>query len=228
MVNLCLKSYCTLLPLFYHLHVWTWIRIGNADPDAQSSWIWIQYGSGSTTLFASIAWMVVGAIRDHLSGFGGSHVVWLHHVGSSGLLTGNNYTDFWTWMAWRINLVPGGGDFGSLISFFFSIFVLASSIKFLRIFLVSGVGFPLYPEVFYIMNQWSCSASGSFWEMLDSNPGPLPRCLVCCQWATTSQIISIMYFRESMWKCQFLAPFFLTYSVSNSLFSLSLPMFLLF
>ena len=27
---------------------------------------------------------------------------------------------------------------------------------------------PLYPEIFYIISQWSCSASGSLWEMPDS------------------------------------------------------------
>ena len=30
----------------------------------------------------------------------------------------------------------------------------------------------LYPEIFYIITQWSSSASGSLWEMPDSNPGP--------------------------------------------------------
>ena len=42
-------------------------------------------------------------------------------------------------------------------------------------FFVPGVGFPLYPEIFYIITQWSCSASGSLWEMPDSNPRHLPQ-----------------------------------------------------
>ena len=43
-------------------------------------------------------------------------------------------------------------------------------------FFASGVGgFPLYPEIFYFITHWSCSASGSLWEMPDSNPGPLPQ-----------------------------------------------------
>ena len=33
---------------------------------------------------------------------------------------------------------------------------------------------PLYLEIFYTITQWSCSASGSSWEMPDFNPGPLP------------------------------------------------------
>ena len=41
------------------------------------------------------------------------------------------------------------------------------------IFLNRGVGFFFYPENFYIITQWSCSASGSLLEMPDSNPGPL-------------------------------------------------------
>ena len=47
-------------------------------------------------------------------------------------------------------------------------------VVFLPIFCLKGtVGFPLYPEIFYIISQWSCCASGSLWEMPDSNPGPL-------------------------------------------------------
>ena len=30
-------------------------------------------------------------------------------------------------------------------------------------FFCSGVGLPLYPENFYFISQWSCSASGSLW-----------------------------------------------------------------
>ena len=37
--------------------------------------------------------------------------------------------------------------------------------------MVSGVGFPLYPEISYFISLWSCSASESLWP--DSNPGPL-------------------------------------------------------
>ena len=33
-------------------------------------------------------------------------------------------------------------------------------------------GSPLYPKMFYIIAQWSCSA---LWEMPDSNPGPPPQ-----------------------------------------------------
>ena len=33
----------------------------------------------------------------------------------------------------------------------------------------------IYPEIFYIITQWSRRASGSSWEMPDSNPGPLPQ-----------------------------------------------------
>ena len=46
---------------------------------------------------------------------------------------------------------------------------------FFKSFFSSGVGFPLFPEIFYIISQWSCSASESLWEMLDLNPGPLPQ-----------------------------------------------------
>ena len=36
------------------------------------------------------------------------------------------------------------------------------------------LGFPLCTEMFYIITQWSCSASGSLWEMRSSPPpGPL-------------------------------------------------------
>ena len=49
-----------------------------------------------------------------------------------------------------------------------------------------GFSFSLFPEIFYIITQWSCSPSGSLWEKMDSNPGPLPRCLMRYQWATTS------------------------------------------
>ena len=34
----------------------------------------------------------------------------------------------------------------------------------------AGEGFPLNPEIFYIMTQWSCITSGLLWEMPDSNP----------------------------------------------------------
>ena len=37
------------------------------------------------------------------------------------------------------------------------------------------LGFLFYPEIFYIIKQWSCSASGSLWDMPDSNPAPLPQ-----------------------------------------------------
>ena len=42
-------------------------------------------------------------------------------------------------------------------------------------FFASGVGFPLYPEIFLHYSQGSCSTLGSSWEMPDSNPGPLPQ-----------------------------------------------------
>ena len=35
--------------------------------------------------------------------------------------------------------------------------------------------FSLYTKIYYIISQWSCSASGSLWEIPDSNPGPLPQ-----------------------------------------------------
>ena len=35
--------------------------------------------------------------------------------------------------------------------------------------------FSLFTEIYYIISQWSCSASGSLWEIPDSNPGPLPQ-----------------------------------------------------
>ena len=46
---------------------------------------------------------------------------------------------------------------------------------FIIFFFAPGVGFPLYPEIFVLYSQWFCSASGSLWEMPDSNPGPLPQ-----------------------------------------------------
>ena len=46
---------------------------------------------------------------------------------------------------------------------------------FFRSFFSSVVGFPLYTEIFYIISQWSCSASGPLWEMPDLNPEPLPQ-----------------------------------------------------
>ena len=49
---------------------------------------------------------------------------------------------------------------------------------FFNIYLLSqGQGrFPsLYPEFFYIITQWSCSASGSLGELPDSIPEPLPQ-----------------------------------------------------
>ena len=58
-----------------------------------------------------------------------------------------------------------------ILSFFKSFFV---SLVFKVIF-VSGVGIPLYPETFYFITQWSCSASESLREMPDSNPEPLPQ-----------------------------------------------------
>ena len=42
-------------------------------------------------------------------------------------------------------------------------------------FFASGFGFLLFYEIFYIITQWSCSASGSLREMPDSNLGPLPQ-----------------------------------------------------
>ena len=45
---------------------------------------------------------------------------------------------------------------------------------------------PSLPWVFYIITQWSCSTTGSLWEMPDSNWDFCPRSLVCYQWATTS------------------------------------------
>ena len=45
----------------------------------------------------------------------------------------------------------------------------------LKNFLGSEIGFSLYPAIFYIIRQWSCSVSGSLWEMPDSNPEPLPQ-----------------------------------------------------
>ena len=46
---------------------------------------------------------------------------------------------------------------------------------FLDLIFASVVGLPLYTEIYYNISQWSCSASGSLWEMPDSNPGPLPQ-----------------------------------------------------
>ena len=46
-------------------------------------------------------------------------------------------------------------------------------IFFKDLFLPQGYRFPSLPWVFYFIAQWSCSASGSLWEMPDSNPGPL-------------------------------------------------------
>ena len=53
--------------------------------------------------------------------------------------------------------------------------VLLEYFFFIYLFIASVVGYPLYTEFFYIITQWSCSASGSLWEMPDSNPGPLPQ-----------------------------------------------------
>ena len=41
-------------------------------------------------------------------------------------------------------------------------------IFFISYFFASSVGLPLYPEIFDIIPQWSCSAWGSLWEMPDS------------------------------------------------------------
>ena len=43
------------------------------------------------------------------------------------------------------------------------------------LFLASRGRFPSFVWDFYNISQWSCSASGSLWEMPDSNPGPLPQ-----------------------------------------------------
>ena len=56
----------------------------------------------------------------------------------------------------------------------------------LNIFFTSGVDFPIYPEIFFIITHWSFSASGSLWEIPDLNPGPLSRSLVHYQWAIKS------------------------------------------
>ena len=48
-------------------------------------------------------------------------------------------------------------------------------VSFVRSFFASGIGFPLYPEIFYIITQRSRTASRSLWEMPDANPGPLPQ-----------------------------------------------------
>ena len=42
-----------------------------------------------------------------------------------------------------------------------------SALLFKYLFFASGVDYPLCPEIFYIITQWSCSASGSLWEMPD-------------------------------------------------------------
>ena len=41
--------------------------------------------------------------------------------------------------------------------------LLAHFFFFLDFFFASGVGFPLFPELFYFISKWSCSASGSLW-----------------------------------------------------------------
>ena len=58
---------------------------------------------------------------------------------------------------------------------FFIFFYYLFFIFFYYLFFAPGVGFPLYPEIFVHYSQWFCSASGSLWEMPDSNPGPLPQ-----------------------------------------------------
>ena len=46
--------------------------------------------------------------------------------------------------------------------------------NFVRALLCLRGMFPsLYPAIFYILTQWSCSAAGLLREMPDSNPGPL-------------------------------------------------------
>ena len=46
----------------------------------------------------------------------------------------------------------------------------AEDILFKDLFCLRGIGFRLYPEIFYFITQWSCSALGSLWEMSDSIP----------------------------------------------------------
>ena len=45
----------------------------------------------------------------------------------------------------------------------------ATHIHFFLLFLSQGSVFPLCPEILYIITKWSCSASGSLWEMADSS-----------------------------------------------------------
>ena len=80
----------------------------------------------------------------------------------------------------------------SLIAFPLSTF---NCFGFYFLFFATRGGFPLSTlRLLHIITQWSCSASGSLWEMPVSNPGPLPQksgwCALRYHWATTSPYLN--------------------------------------
>ena len=91
-----------------------------------------------------------------------------------------------TWQWSREDGVVGVGDLGQhgrlpahpahIVHFIIIIIIITmlTMSKIFFFFLASGVGFPLYPEIFFIITQLS-------WEIPYSNPGPVPRSLVCNQ-----------------------------------------------
>ena len=73
-------------------------------------------------------------------------------------------------------MAPNDLRWWSLTSLFFVVVV----------FFASGVGFSLFPEIFYIISQWSCSASDYCGRCRIRTRDLCPRNLVRYQWATTS------------------------------------------